>query len=276
MHIYKYNIFLLYIDFFEFFTILILITFLLSFMKKIPQLLKDFGMSEKESQVYIALLEMGEANIAQIAKQSGVKRSTVYLALNSLKETGLVSSLKKSKTIFCAEDPRKMLDELDRKKELLETTMPELLASFALFDRKPGVKYFEGISGIKEIYYDFLKYKNSEVLALNSNDYRDFFEEDFLIDYFIPERKKRRIWIRVIYPETEFLKEWAAKDVEHFKKSRFISSKKFKIEMGIYLYGNNKVALISYRDKFGTILTSQAMFNTLKSMFEVMWEDLAK
>lgn len=187
-----------------------------------------------------------------------------------------MSLVKKSKTLFCAEDPRKMLDDLDRKKEALAITMPELLASFALLDKKPSIKYFEGVSGIKEIYYDFLEYKNSEILAFNSNDYRDFFDEDFLLNQFIPERKKRRIWVRAIYPKTDFLKHLSVNDLEHLRKSKFISSEKFKIEMGIYLYSNDKVALLSYRDKFGMIVTSKSVFHTLKSIFEVMWDGLAK
>lgn len=245
-------------------------------MKKIFQELKDAGLNDKESAVYATLMEMGEANIAQIAKKSGVNRSTVYLILDSLREKGLVSAVRKSKTFFYAEDPRKMLDDLARKKESLEKSMPELLASFALLDKKPNIKYFEGVNGIKEIYYDFLNYKNNEILALNSDDYKDFFDEDFLLIYFIPERIKRKIWVRAIYPDTELLRNLSTSDVEHSRKSKFILSEKFKIEIGLYLYGNNKIALISYRDKFGTIITNQAMFHTLKSMFEVMWDGLAK
>lgn len=244
-------------------------------MKKLSQDLKNAGLNDKEAQAYIALMEMGEANIAQITRKSGLNRSTIYLILDSLREKGLVSVARKSKTIFYAEDPRKMLDDLNRKKESLEKSMPELLASFALLDKKPNIKYFEGTSGIKEIYYDFLNYKNSEILALNSNDYKDFFDEDFLIEYFIPERMKKKIWVRAIYPATDLLRNLATSDIKHSRSSRFISSKKFQIEMGIYLYGNNKIALISYRDNFGTIITSQAMFRTLKSMFEVMWDGLA-
>lgn len=245
-------------------------------MKKIQDDLQKIGMNEKESRVYTTLLEKGEANIAQIAKQSGVHRSTVYLVLDLLKQKGLVGMVKKKKTVFFAEDPRKMLNEISRKKKILEKSMPELLASFALLDRKPNIKYFEGIEGLKQIYSDFLEYQNSEILALNSNDYRDFFDEEFLLKNFIPERKKRRIWVRAIYPSTLFLKELAVEDKNHLRKSRFISNEKFTIEMGIYLYGHNKVALFSYRDKFGAILTSQAIRHTLTSLFEVLWEELAQ
>ena len=241
-------------------------------MKNVSQILKNSGLSDSEARVYAALLEMGEANIAQITKKSGVNRSSVYLVLDSLREKGVARAVKKQKTLFYAEDPRKILDDLSAKKTLLENSMPEILASFALLDKKPEIRYFEGEKGIKEIYKDFLLHENNEILAFNSDDYRNFFDEDFLLSYFIPERKKKKIWTRAIYPETELLKNLATNDIEHFRKSKFISNEKFHLEMGLYLYGSNKVAIISYRDGFGAIIISKALFNSWKSIFEVLWE----
>ena len=111
--------------------------------------LKETGLKEKEAKIYIAVLELGEANIAQISQRSGINRSTVYLALKTLKEKGLLLTVKKNKTLFYAEDPRKMLGDLEKKKAVLERVMPNLLASFAFIDKKPEVKYFEGEEGIK-------------------------------------------------------------------------------------------------------------------------------
>jgi sugar-specific transcriptional regulator TrmB len=234
--------------------------------------LEKFGLDEKEALVYAALLEAGEANIAQLTKKSGVNRSTVYLALDSLKEKGLVSSIKKRKTLFYAEDPRKMLDDLERKKEALGKAMPSFLAAFNLLDKKPDIRYFEGESGIKEIYKDILRMPNQEMLSWYSNDYREFFDESFFFDYFIPERKKNKIWLRAIYPEDESMRKLAVNNTEHLRQSRFIKSDKFRIECELCLYGTDKIGVVSYKDRIGVIIASQSIFNTLKSIFEVMWE----
>ena len=43
--------------------------------------LEEFGLSEKEAKVYMASLEIGEATADQIAKHSGVNRSTTYVQI---------------------------------------------------------------------------------------------------------------------------------------------------------------------------------------------------
>ena len=69
--------------------------------------LQKIGLSEAESKVYLAALELGETNIGRLAKKSGIKRTTTYLVVDTLKEKGLLSSLKKkNKVFFYADDPR--------------------------------------------------------------------------------------------------------------------------------------------------------------------------
>lgn len=241
-------------------------------MNYLSKELKTYGLDEKEARVYIALLEIGEANIAQLTKKSGINRSTVYLVISSLKEKGLISSIKKNKTLFYAEDPRNMIDELDKRKEQLEKAMPSFLAAFSLLDKKPDIRYFEGEEGVKEIYKDILKNPNSEMLAWYSNGYKEFFDESFFFDFFIPQRKKNKIWLRVIYPEDESMRQLSVHNVEQLRKSKFINNNKFNIECEICLYGKNKIGIISYKDRLGVIIASQSIFNTIKSIFEVMWD----
>ena len=241
-------------------------------MKTLYNDLQEVGLKEKESKVYLSILELGEANIAQISLKSGINRSTVYLALRTLKEKGLIHGIKKNKTLFYAEDPRKILDDLDKKRATLEKAMPNLLASFAFIDKKPEIKYFEGEKGIKGVFEDILKTPNQEMLSWYSNKYKEFFDEKFFFDYFIPERKRKKIWLRTIYPEDQSMRELATNNTEHLRQSKFVPSEKFELESEICLYEKSKIGIVSYRDKFGVIISSQSTFNTLKSIFEVMWD----
>jgi len=58
--------------------------------------LEKIGLSKKEAKVYLACLELSEATIGQISKKSGVKRTTVYDIVESLKEKSLISSSTKN------------------------------------------------------------------------------------------------------------------------------------------------------------------------------------
>ncbi len=54
--------------------------------------LKNAGLSENEAKVYLAALELGETSVYRLAKKSLVKRTTTYLAVETLKEKGLMNS----------------------------------------------------------------------------------------------------------------------------------------------------------------------------------------
>ncbi len=52
--------------------------------------LQNFGLSEKEGKIYLALLELEMATVFEVAKQSGINRSSAYVVLEALKKKGLV------------------------------------------------------------------------------------------------------------------------------------------------------------------------------------------
>ncbi len=51
----------------------------------------EFGLSEKEAKIYIALLELEIATVNEIAKKAGVNRSSTYVTLDGLISKGFVS-----------------------------------------------------------------------------------------------------------------------------------------------------------------------------------------
>ena len=66
-------------------------------MKNTQSSLEYAGMKPKEAKIYLALLELGEASVVQIAKSAGIKRTTVYNILPDFINRGIVSTtLKRS------------------------------------------------------------------------------------------------------------------------------------------------------------------------------------
>jgi sugar-specific transcriptional regulator TrmB len=238
--------------------------------------LQKAGLTDKEAKVYLAALELGNATIARLSQKSKVKRSTVYLAVGALKEKGLLSIVKKkNKTFFYAEDPRKIEKDLESKKEAITKAMPEILALANFLDRKPKVKYFEGRAAIKEVFKDMLNYSDQEILAWFS-DYPHNLDDEFLFNYFIPNRIKNKSWIRAIAPDTKRNIQQKKEGKTQNRKMRLVSQEKFKMKVQISLYGKNKIGIISYKEEFGMIMESQDIHDGLKSIFEVMWEGLEK
>ena len=234
--------------------------------------LEEIGLNEKEASVYLASLELGETNISRLAKKSKIKRTTTYLIVDSLKEKGLVSEIrKKGKSLFYAEDPRSIEDMLEEKKNKLAKIMPELLSFTNLIDKKPEIRYFEGDEGIKNIYKDMLKYPEKEMVSWFSDDYAKDFDESFFEDYFFKKRVEKKIFARIIVPDNKKTRLLKERDKEHLRKTKIISADLFDVKVEINIYGKGSVTIISFKEKFALIIESKMIHDSLKNIFELIW-----
>ena len=131
------------------------------------QKLVKFGLSEKEAQIYLALLELGPSSVSEIAKRAKVSRTNTYHLLNSLTAQGLVNSHEKlSKVIFSAENPERIIqmlknkaDKYNRLLQEAEDLMPELKPIYNQKDGKLRIRFYEGVEGVISAYEDTLTAK---------------------------------------------------------------------------------------------------------------------
>jgi len=56
--------------------------------------LKNFGLSDKEISLYLAVLANGPTTATNLARAAGLKRPTVYVLLETLLDRGLLASEK--------------------------------------------------------------------------------------------------------------------------------------------------------------------------------------
>ena len=237
--------------------------------------LQNLGLSDKEAKLYLAVLELGEANIGQIALKSGVKRTTAYDVINSLKEKRLLTEITKGKkALFSAEDPRKLEGQLDEKKETLKKILPELLSITNLLDKKPTIKFYEGNEGIKEVYKDTLNYPDQELLAWVSQEAVIGFDVEWLDKYYLAKRLAKKIWVRAIAPDVPEMQQYKGLDEKSLRKTKLVSAEEFPFEVEINLYGKNRIAVMSFVEKIGLIIESPKLYRTLKSIFELNWKDV--
>jgi len=126
--------------------------------------LKKLGLSDKETKVYISLLEYGAISVRSLAELSGLNRGTTYDVLKRLQELGLVSYYHQdTKQKFVAEDPEKLLHLVEvKEKEIrgvksdINDMIPELKSLQDKGESAPVTKYFEGAKGVKYILDDVL------------------------------------------------------------------------------------------------------------------------
>jgi sugar-specific transcriptional regulator TrmB len=234
--------------------------------------LQDAGLNEIEAKIYLASLELGQTSASRIAKKAGIKRTTIYLSLENLMQKGLVSAIKKDgKNHYYAEDPRNLERIMEERKQKISSLIPQLLAFTSLIDNKPEIRYFEGEDGIKEVLMNSLEYMGQEVLMMFSESYQADFGDEFFDSQFRPERMKKKISARILAPHNANMLAAADINEKTLRQMRFLPGELFKINIQMVLYGNSKVGIASFKEKFALIIESPAIHDSFKSIFETMW-----
>ena len=109
------------------------------------QELIDYGLSEKEANIYLISLKTGEATANRIAELANYPRSTTYDILERLKNLGLISTvIIDNKTNFIASSPKTLLVLLNEKKESISNLIPQLNKIYCQVGEKPQTEVFQG------------------------------------------------------------------------------------------------------------------------------------
>lgn len=140
--------------------------------------LENVGLEPKEAGIYLAVLHLGKATIADIARKSKVKRMTVYQHIDDLLRKSLVHKTAQGKRVFyVAESPEKIVKILERKKKHFEKVLPDLKTIFGHSSHKPQIRFYEGIEGMRAIYDELTKTSQTIYGAFAADKYFSVFNE---------------------------------------------------------------------------------------------------
>ncbi len=171
-------------------------------------LLKEIGLTNGETKVYLSLIKIGENTVGPIAKEASVSLSKIYEILDNLIKKGLVSHIKKNNTkYFLATDPERIIDYLDRKKKEITKSedeireiLPSLKAQKEKNEKKTIATLYEGIRGIKSFYESVLRNSKSkeEILVIGLPKYAAERHEGYFLDW-NKRRAKKGIRIKLLF-----------------------------------------------------------------------------
>jgi len=243
-------------------------------MKSYIDLFNSLGLTEKESAIYVALLELGQSEVSDIAAKAEVKRPTAYFVLEDLKKKGFVSSSVFGKTKrFIAEDPKKLLALEKNKIADLEQALPGLLGLASRHEYKPGARFFSGKLGVRSVYEEtLLQPAGSEMLAIGN---AQVVEENIpgFGDWYIKRRVQGKIRMRAITPATPGGLVVVGRDKEELRHTRLLDEKEFTEPVEINIYGNKVSAVSLVKDELvGIILESNILAAAQRQIFEIIWK----
>lgn len=234
--------------------------------------LKQIGLNEKESKVYIELLQAGDSLVSEISEKTKINRSLLYTVLSDLANKGIVTYIIKNNVrYYRAAEPNKILSLLREKEKIFESILPDLIELHRPRTKKPVIEVLEGKEGIRTILNDLLKIK------------QEWFAFDVpgkgpeilgpTVHSFEKERQKNKIILKVICVKTEE----GIKRGEEFSKMKYTqvryAPKPYQSPASNWIYGDRIVIIFWYKEfPFAMRIMDKNLAESYKNHFKILWE----
>lgn len=249
-----------------------------SFIKE----LVNFGLSDKEAKVYVALLELEIGTAFEVAKHASLNRSSTYVVLEGLKKKGFVG-VSEDNTVrkYIAASPDILLQSAKTEShrhagivEGIESIIPELKALYKDTKHKPVIKVFEGRNGIINAFEDILNSKEKKIRVISSIGKIGKLLPASYIPLFILKRIKKGIKMYGIHPDNTIEKMMLK--VNSFDKPVLIPNEKFKWVADLAIYDNKVGYMTSDDGGIAVGIESKEIAEVMKNLFDLAYEEAKK
>ncbi len=233
--------------------------------------LRQIGLNEKECNVYLALIELGDSLVSEIANKTKINRSLLYTILSELSNRGIVNYiLKNNIRYYRTAEPHKILSMLKEKEKTFESILPQLLALHKPKTKKPIVEILEGKEGIKTILNDLLRQKN-DWFAFNIPG-KGPERLGLTVHAFEKERQKAKITLNVVCVRTkQGLKR--GKEFSQMKHTnvRYVPEK-YESPASNWIYGDRIVIIFWYKEfPFAIRIIDKNLTESYQNHFKLIW-----
>lgn len=239
---------------------------MISLDKTIINQLIEFGLTEKESIVYLTSIESGVLTAQQLSRNSGVNRSSTYMALESLATKGLIGKSLNEVGVGVYEtfEPDILLKEASEKEREqtkihreIDALIPELASLSATLALHPRVKFYEGRGGIETANHDLSELSLKEKVRIFTPNPASVKSKNGQIVQVISPYQGGKIAV----PKSIF--------------TYFVPAKKYNFSSEIRIYGD-KIVLISEREQFASIIEDTYFAEVMKETFDLAWEEAGR
>ncbi|MCH7850577.1 MAG: helix-turn-helix domain-containing protein [Nanoarchaeota archaeon] len=242
----------------------------------IETIFHDFGLTDYETKVYLALIEVGEATTGEILNEANIHSGKIYQILNSLKRKGFVSEvIKNGVRKYFPTKPDEILDFFQDKREKINSQeiafnkiLPELVKKIENSKKDPHIEIFYGWSGLKKAFSkEIERYSGSGCLRINGITNYDRHPKKF-VDYFVynlfPIREKFKIKIKKIVDES-------AKNNPHEKRAR-IRSLNYESVITFNTISDLVIVSIWSEQPIFIVVESEDVAKGFRENFELLWK----
>ena len=228
----------------------------------------EVGLTKNEAKIYLSLIDLGPSLAGVISRKTGVHRRSVYDAIERLIEKGLIGYItNNNRKYFQAVNPRKLLDLIKEKEELINKILPDLEKKYNFIKEKQETLFFRGKQGIKSIFEDQIN-EAKEILIFGASK-----GVSEVLKYYLPIYNKRRInkkiKIKIIYD----IKSKGMHSKIPLSEIRYLPYKSYATT-NIYA---NKVAIILWQENpLAILINDKKIAQSYREYFNLMWKTAKK
>ena len=239
---------------------------------ELKEILKDIGLTENESRVYLTLLSAGSCSANVIAEKSSLHRQAVYDALERLMEKGFANFItEEGVKKFSAYEPQKIIQYLQEKKDNFSSILPALANLQSKTSAHTNVEVYKGKAStiVRTVYRDVIeqfKKKRGKVL-ISGTDESKFLEADELA---LAQHLRR---IRELNcKERIFVLEGDTVFVEGSQTEYRWIPKKYFNPTPTYVYGDKIAFIIWGEPNYAIIIENKQLADANRRQFNLLWE----
>ncbi len=240
------------------------------------------GLEKNQAAVYETLVKRGALPASDAAHLAGLGRPLTYKVLDELIALGLVEEKKERGKVarFVAAHPLKLKEIADKKLEAaqsakvaLEGTIGKLISDFNLQSGKPGVRFFEGMEGIRQVLWDSLNaretiYAYSDLAAIRK------YISDINKEY-VAERMRRNVNKYGLVPDTpenrSFMRDYTGKMLE-MTETRFLPCDKAPFSTVMQIYDNKvSYSVLGEKNLIGVIIEDPRIYTMHRTLYDYLW-----
>lgn len=237
--------------------------------QEIIEVLDQFGLGEKDRQVYFALLKSDKTTVSPLAKRVRFPVTTVQSVLGRLEKRGLLKvTTQKSRHSYEAEDPIILKKLLKRKIQDVNNILPFLKKLKAKDTAEAKIRVYYR-ARMADIFHQALESQDKLVYEIvSAKDLQNILGEKF---HFTRRRVQQGVHLKSLRVEKWEIKKYNQNIHERELREAKFLPRELTFQASI-MFWDNTIAFFSTKEEgLAWIVESKATTEMMKQIFELLW-----
>jgi sugar-specific transcriptional regulator TrmB len=240
---------------------------------KLIQILEKIGLSDNESAVYLASLSLGPTKILNLAKSSGVKRTTVYAVIQALQQKGLMRrDVRGLKNVFVPEDPSRLEAILEDRNREFRDFFPQFKSLYNLEGSEAIIKYYDTPEGVRNVWRQLLDdIRNGDDYFVFGDPERYSSNNEKFFKDFIKKRLRTKLNAKLLLTTSKLAKEYKL-HAPNFGEEVKLLPERVRFDVNVCITDRRMLIQQIIEPHLMLVIENKSIIEMQKALFTLLWE----